>query len=315
MHKLSIWQQNINKSPSCQHDIISNIHLTTLGINLIALQEPALSGSGITIATRDWITIYPTNHANNPLKTRSITLIKASVNSDNWSQLDFPSSDVTVTQITGDWGKITVFNIYKDGESEETVRQLTEYHSNNRASLERTPQGEAHIIWLGDFNRHHPYWDNLEDLRLFTNEATEAAEKLIEAVADAGLKLALPSGIPTHEHSATKRWSRLDQVFLSSHSNTLLISCDTVPDKRGINTDHLPVHTELSLEVNTIAAEINPSFWNVNWEDFRTKLAKQLARTPAPMNISEAAGRPLRRADQSPAGSDMHGNPRTRNHT
>jgi len=67
----------------------------------------------------------------------------------------------------------------------------------------------------------------------------------------------------------------------------LLISCDTVPDKRGINTDHLPVHTELSLKVNTIAAEINPSFWNVNWEDFRTELAKQLAQTPAPMNISD----------------------------
>jgi hypothetical protein len=70
-----------------------------------------LSGSGITIAVRDWITIYPTNHANNPLKTRSVTLIKASVNSDSWSQLYFPSSDVTVTQITGNWGKITVFNI------------------------------------------------------------------------------------------------------------------------------------------------------------------------------------------------------------
>ena len=67
----------------------------------------------------------------------------------------------------------------------------------------------------------------------------------------------------------------------------MLISCDTVPDKRGINTDHLPVHTELSLEVNTIAAEINPSFRNVNWEDFRTELAKQLAQTPAPMNISD----------------------------
>jgi hypothetical protein len=204
MHKLSIWQQNVNKSPFCQHNIISNIHLTTLGINLIVLQEPALSGSRIMIAARDWITIYPTNHTNNPLKTRSITLIKASVNSDSWSQLNFPSSDVTVTQITGNWGKITVFNIYNNGESEETVRQLTEYHSTNRASLERTPQGEAHIIWLGDFNRHHPYWDNPEDSRLFMNEATEAAEKLIEAVADTGLELALPSGIPTHEHSATK---------------------------------------------------------------------------------------------------------------
>ena len=204
MHKLSIWQQNVNKSPACQHDIISNTHLIMKGINLVALQEPALSGSGLTVASRDWITIYPSNHANNPLNTRSVTLIKASVNSDSWNQLDFPSSDVTVIQVTGGWGKITIFNIYNDGESEETVRQLTDYHRTNKAILEQTPRGEAHIIWLGDFNRHHPYWESPEDSRLFTNEATEAAEKLIGAIADAGLDLALPSGIPTHEHSVTK---------------------------------------------------------------------------------------------------------------
>ena len=65
---------------------------------------------------------------------------------------------------------------------------------------------------------------------LFTNEATEAAEKLIEAVAvlaDAGLDLALPSGTPAHRHNVTKLWNRLDQVFLSDHSDNILISCDT----------------------------------------------------------------------------------------
>jgi hypothetical protein len=204
MHKLSIWQQNVNKSPACQHDIISNTHLITKGINLVVLQKPALSRDGLMIASRDWITIYPSNHANNPLKTRSITLIKANVNSNSWNQLDFPSSDMTVTQVSSDWGKIIVFNIYNDGESKVTVRQLTEYHRINKASLEQMPQGEAHIIWLGNFNRHHPYWDNPEDTRLFTNEATNVAEKLIEAVADAGLELVLLSGILTHEHSTTK---------------------------------------------------------------------------------------------------------------
>jgi hypothetical protein len=68
----------------------------------------------------------------------------------------------------------------------------------------------VHIIWLGDFNRHHPLWDNLEDMQLFTNKATEATKKLIEAVVDAGLKLMLPSRILTHKHNVTKHWSRLD---------------------------------------------------------------------------------------------------------
>jgi hypothetical protein len=71
--------------------------------------------------------------------------------------------------------------------------------------LEQVESGEAYIIWLSDFNRHHPVWDSLDDHRLFTNEALEVAEKLIGAVADTGLELALPNGTPTHEHSVTKR--------------------------------------------------------------------------------------------------------------
>ncbi len=77
MDKLSIWQQNVNKSPTCQHNIISNKHLIMKGISIITLQEPVLGGGRLTIALRDWITIYPSNHANNPLKTRSIMFIRA----------------------------------------------------------------------------------------------------------------------------------------------------------------------------------------------------------------------------------------------
>jgi hypothetical protein len=53
MDEISIWQQNVNKSLACQHDIISNKRLVTKGINIIALQEPVLSKSGLTIASRD----------------------------------------------------------------------------------------------------------------------------------------------------------------------------------------------------------------------------------------------------------------------
>jgi hypothetical protein len=225
MDRFSIWQQNVNKSPSCQHDIISNKCLVTKGISLITLQEPALSGGRLTISLRDWITIYPSKHTDNPTNSRSITLIRANINSESWNQLEFPSSDVTVTQITGQWGKIMIFNVYNNSESDETISLLTDYHRRNKEVLEHSPTGKAHIVWLGDFNRHHPLWDNPEDTRLFTNEATEAARKLIEAVADAGLELTLPSGTPTHIHNITKCWSRLDQVFLSEHSSKMLISC------------------------------------------------------------------------------------------
>jgi endonuclease/exonuclease/phosphatase family metal-dependent hydrolase len=175
-------------------------------------------------------------------------------------------------QFTGTWGKITIFNIYNNGESEVTVDLLMEYHCKNRASLERSLGGEVHIMWLGDFNRHHPLWDNPEDTRLFINEATEAAEKLIDAVTDAGLDLVLPSRLPTHEHSVTKRWTRLDQVFLSTHSVETLIFCNTLPEERGVNTDHLPVLTELRLKITITEAEPILNFRDVNWKEFRAEL-------------------------------------------
>jgi hypothetical protein len=84
------------------------------------------------------------------------------------------------------------------------------YHNRNRAELMQASSGVAHILWVRDFNRHHLYWDDPRDTRLFTADATEAAEILIKAIAGIGLDLTLPSGIPTHKHNVTKLWSRLD---------------------------------------------------------------------------------------------------------
>jgi hypothetical protein len=86
---------------------------------------------------------------------------------------------------------------------------------------------------------------------------------LIEATAKAGLELALPSGISTHIHNVTKKWTRLDQVFISDHSLELINVCDVITLKRGINTDHLPILTRLISE-----ASVTHNFRDVDWEEF-----------------------------------------------
>src|SRR5712691_11396891 len=247
--RIIIWQQNVNKSRICQHGIVSHNELVRKGVNIIALQEPTVDANGFTLASRDWIPIYPTPHGKTDISTRAVTLIRATLKSDTWKQLDFPSCDVVAIQLKGEWGKLTLLNVYIDCNSDETVRLLTNFHSGNQMEAAQASNAGEHCLWVGDFNRHHPYWDNPSDTRLFTNEATEAAEKLIEAVADAGLKIALPRGTLTHKHSITKCWSRLDQIFISDHSENILISCDTQLDHWGVNTDHLPIVTELDLKV------------------------------------------------------------------
>ena len=94
--------------------------------------------------------------------------------------------------------------MYNDGEQDNTIRLLTDYYSRHKDSLKCTTMGEVHIIWVGDFNRHHPLWDSPKDTQLFTNEAMDAAEKLIEAIIDIRLELVLPSGISMHEYNFTK---------------------------------------------------------------------------------------------------------------
>src|SRR5712675_1245637 len=285
--KLSIWQQNVNKSPTCQHNLISSGKLTDLNIDIIALQEPAINAFANTIATKDWTPIYPTTHNASPDKTRSVTLLRADISTDTWTQLDFPSGDVTVVQIADDWGKLTIFNIYNEGKSNNTIKLLTKYHKDNCATREDGTANSTHTIWLGDFNRHHPHWDDPNDVRLFTDEAIKATEVLIEAVAEAGLELALPCQTPTHLHNITKRWSRLDQVFISDHSDNLLISCDTLADHMGINTDHLPILTELNLAANSTATDPTPNFRNVDWEEFRETLAEYLSALQPAVKITE----------------------------
>lgn len=72
---ISIWQQNINKLPTCQHNLISNNKLIHRNINIIALQEPAINAFNLLIVSRDWIPVYPTTHSNKPDKTRSMILV------------------------------------------------------------------------------------------------------------------------------------------------------------------------------------------------------------------------------------------------
>ncbi len=271
---INIWQQNVNKSPTCQHDLISSSKLLEVKINIVMLQEPAINYFNKTIVSRDWIVLYPTTHTENPAKTRSIILLRAAFCTDNWLQIDFPSGDVTVVQLTGTWGKLTIFNIYNDCEHNRTLTALSRFQHEHMNRLERVPQGSAHTLWLGDFNRHHPHWDKPDNTQLFTKAALKAAEALIKAMAEAGLEMVLPGSVPTHIHNVTKKWSRLDQVYISDHSTDLVNMCDTLTEQRGISTDHLPIITKLDLATPIMEESAMHNFREVDWEQFSKRLER-----------------------------------------
>ena len=203
---LKIWQHNINKSRTCQHDLISSGKLMRWEIDIAVFQEPSINGFSQTVASKDWKTIYPSTHANNPEKTRSVILIRDNLLMDGWEQIEFPSGDVTAVRIKGKWGKLTIFNIYNDCKHDDTIELLAKYHRRHCKELlgSAKTQHKHHLVWVGDFNCHRLCWDTMDNNSLFTKEAIERSETLIQVVAEIGLDIALLAGIPTHEHSVTK---------------------------------------------------------------------------------------------------------------
>ena len=208
--------------------------------------------------------------------THSLLLINSKILMENWKQVDFPSGDVTIIQITGDWGSATLFNIYNDCEHNNTMHQPETFMcSNPNRRLNNGGRNET-MMWLGDFNCHHPHWDDPVDTRLFTRAALNDVETLISTVAEAGLDLALPPGIPTHQHNVTKCWTRLDHVLISKDSLDAVITCDTLPNTLGINTDHVPILTTLDFALARAPVSLPKNFWDIDWEAFKKKLETKL---------------------------------------
>ena len=62
-------------------------------------------------------------------------------------------------------------------------------------------------MWNGDFNRHHPLWDNDEDEQLFMDDTIVEADFLISRLAEWKMEMVLPKGILTLKHMVMKKYS------------------------------------------------------------------------------------------------------------
>ena len=138
--------------------------------------------------------------------------VDKSLETKNWKIIDLQdSNDITAIQLKGDYGKVTIFNIYNDcthSRSEATLHNFLNSHRNTV-----TDGADTHMIWAGDFNRHHPLWDNDNDTHLFTQQVLRRAKGVINLIAEFNMDMALPKGIPTLQYMRTK------------HTNIVLQKC------------------------------------------------------------------------------------------
>ena len=277
---IRILQINLNKSEKAHLELI-NSNLSDK-YEIILIQEPhVISKFNGVRSPSNFRPVFPSFRTQSPDTIRSVIWVNRKIDTSNWIALDIPNTnDITAIQLKNAIGVISIFNIYNDCSHSRNENILNSFLINNRNNLLASER--HHMIWAGDFNRHHPMWDNDNDIHLFTPQAIGQAENLIELIANYDLHMALPKGIPTLQHMVTKKYSRPDNFFTSLRLLELITLCEVDPAARPPTTDHLPIITKIQIPQQKASTLTTFNFRDVNWPAFRSNLRKKLNRSPTP---------------------------------
>jgi ribonuclease HI len=281
---IRILQINLNKSEKAHLDIL-NVKVSQL-YDIMLIQEPyATAFQGIRTPT-NFRPVFPSNRFQSEDSIRSVIWVNRKIDTKNWLILDIPgTSDITAIQLKGPYGTLSIFNIYNDCTHSRNETTLRRYIHDNAATILATEN--HHMLLAGDFNRHHPLWDDDENTHLFTQQATRQAEGLINMIAAYDLNMPLPKGIPTLQHMVSKRYSRPDNVFNTPGLSELITKCEVDPSSRPACTDHFPILTNILLPQERISSQPTHNFREVDWDNYRHKLRTKLLATPDPQVIAD----------------------------
>ncbi|KAJ1301816.1 hypothetical protein OPQ81_009044 [Rhizoctonia solani] len=273
-HKLSIWQLNTNKSNDVQtafaHDPDAQ------NATVVAIQEPYLDHLGSSHSPPGWTPLYPSQHGKkNQPRSRSFLAVNPHLSSNVWEQVPCPSSNVTALKIQTPAGSILICNVYNPCNDNTPLPHVS--------SLLRAHHSQ--VIMLGDFNQHHPDWDESCNAHLFTSSALDLAQPLLDLISNAPLMMALPRDTPMLQSTSSKNFMRPDNVFMSAPLAKTLISCDTAPSSHPPCTDHFPIVTILDLAVSEAPNINKPNFKKTNWLHFQQVLTDLLEQLPVPRRI------------------------------
>ncbi|KAG9227365.1 hypothetical protein CCMSSC00406_0004096 [Pleurotus cornucopiae] len=252
--------------------------------NILLIQEPYLCPALFTRTNRNWVPLYPYSQAENLYPTRSIIMVNSRISTDAYEQVVIAGTgDVTAIRLSSDAGDIFIFNVYNDCTHSlvlDAIRQT--------AMELRTKYGNPQMIWAGDFNQHHEWWDKPTDHHLFTPRAREDAQLLIDLVSDFGLKMALEPGVPTLEHMVTKNEYRVDNVFISADLIDQVLVCKVHPGETPVGADHYPIDTILDLSTDLAEERRTHNFRTVDWKAFNEELSSRLPAAGIPVDIHTA---------------------------
>ena len=202
-------------------------------------------------------------------------------------QVDIDLPDVIGIKITSKGGEISIYNIYNDCTHSNTLTKFQEHLEAREWDDPHPDIGNKTVgnIWLGDFNRHHPMWEDKENDHLFTHQNLNNASTLINLLADHDMQMILPHGIPTIQNSAGNL-TRPDNVFASSQLVEWITKCNTKSDKQPPTADHFPIATYIDFPVPVNLPHTPRNFRATDWEELKKIMDKELLELEAPRELN-----------------------------
>jgi len=115
-------------------------------------------------------------------------------------------------------------------------------------------------VWLGNFNLHHPLWDEEQNVHLFMRKNLVKAQVLRDVLSEFNLQMTLLKDIPMLQALSTGNYTRPDNVYISSLMAGHMIRCITLPEERPERTDHIPIVTEVDMSLEAKTESPCPNF-------------------------------------------------------
>jgi Endonuclease-reverse transcriptase len=100
---------------------------------------------------------------------------------------------------------------------------------------------------MGDFNRHHPLWDEPRNVHLFTCDNLNLTQPLLNMLGRYNMKIALLPFILTLQAHNTGNHTRVDNIFCTEAIMDAISKCTTDDASRPVKTDHYPIITQIDI--------------------------------------------------------------------
>ena len=184
-------------------------------------------------------------------------LISKKTATDTWTALDIRSPDIKAVKIKTCNGVVLIFNLYCDCTHNNSLLKLKEFIQQEATQTTQNEQNTS-MIWLGDFNWHHPQWDKERNPHLFIQQNLDATQTLIDATIERNMHMTLLKNLPTLKAMSTGNYTCTDNIFISADLLDKIIICTTIPEDQPAKSDHIPINT--TLEINTTATTTKPKY-------------------------------------------------------